>query len=47
LTVVFAAESLSLAVTRDDPASRIIAIITGAIKLATHTLFLFIVLFLF
>jgi hypothetical protein len=50
LTVAFTADgrSLLLALTLGDPAnSRSIAIITGAIKLATHTLFLFIVLFLF
>jgi hypothetical protein len=48
LTVAFAAEEWSFALTLGDPASsRSIAIITGTVKLATHTLFLFIVLFLF
>jgi hypothetical protein len=47
-TAAIAAEEWSFAVTLGDPASsRSIAIITGAVKLATHTFFLFIVLFLF
>jgi hypothetical protein len=45
-TAALAAEGWSLAVTVDDPAtSSAIAMITEAVKLATHTLFRFIVLF--
>jgi hypothetical protein len=47
-TAATAAEEWSVALTLGDPASsRSIAIITGAIKLATHALLFFIVRFLF
>jgi hypothetical protein len=47
-TAAFAAEGWSLAVTVGDPAtSSTIAMITEAVKLATQTLFRFIVLFSF
>src|ERR1700731_2518434 len=48
LTAAFAAEGWSMAVTAGDPAtSSTIAMITAAVKLATQTLFRFIVLFPF
>jgi hypothetical protein len=47
LTAAFAAEEWSFALRLGDPANSSMAIITGTIKLATHTFFLFIVLFLF
>jgi hypothetical protein len=47
-TAATAVEEWSFALTLGDPASsRRIAIITGAVKLATHTIFLFMILFLF